>query len=98
MNLGDWTLFGDRDGETYDAGDDKHRLNKQARDVFVAIQDGRWHTLGEIHGRTGHPEASISARLRDLRKERFGAHIIERQSLGGGLWAYRWAGRRDATQ
>ncbi|KKL56177.1 hypothetical protein LCGC14_2247980, partial [marine sediment metagenome] len=36
-------------------------------------------TLCEIEDLTGDPPASISAQLRHLRKERFGAHTVERR-------------------
>ena len=92
------TLFdldGDRDGDTF-ADDDRERLNRQARRVYRVMLDNRWHTLGEIGELTGDPEQSVSARLRDLRKARFGAHEIERRRVVGipGLWEYRMTGRR----
>jgi len=37
----------------------------------------------------GGSEASVSARLRDLRKAKFGAHTIERQRVSAGLFRYR---------
>lgn len=89
------TVLGDRDGATYNADEDRGRLNRQARDVFLAMTDRQWHTLGGLSLRLGHPEASISARLRDLRKPRFGSHVIEREYAGNGLWRYRWLGPRD---
>jgi Holliday junction resolvase len=85
-------LLGPRDGDTFDPVRDTERLNRQALDVFHAIQDGTWHTLAELSAHTGHPEASISARLRDLRKARFGSHLVERIYLGDGLHAYRYGG------
>lgn len=87
------TLDGDRDGGTYDRDRDRTRLNRQARAVFRVIADREWHTLAEISERTGEPEASVSARLRDLRKRRFGSHIVERRYVANGLWEYRWLGR-----
>ena len=45
--------------------------------------------------KTGDPEASVSARLRDLRKKRFGSHIITRRYVSDGLWQYRWEGRKS---
>src|SRR5262249_55064701 len=43
-------------------------LNEQTKDVARYCLDLRWHTLAEISTGTGHPEASVSARLRDIRK------------------------------
>lgn len=79
----------DFDGATFDAKRDGSRLFAQLQDVRAAMSDHDWHTLPELHAALGHPEASISARIRDLRKERWGSHMIERKHVGAGLWAYR---------
>lgn len=68
-----------RDGATFDPVQDTMRLNQQATDVWAYMRDGCWHTLRAISQHTGHPEASVSARLRDFRKERFGTHTVERR-------------------
>src|SRR4029077_9710255 len=62
------------DGATYEPEFDEERLRGQWRRVFWAMRDGGWRTLAEVSRVTGDPEASISARLRDFRKARFGAH------------------------
>jgi hypothetical protein len=77
------------DGETYDPELDKHRLAAQLQAVRAAMLDGNWRTLAWISGRVGAPEASVSARLRDLRKPRFGAYVVERRRLERGLHEYR---------
>jgi len=85
-------LEADFDGDTYDREFDHERLGAQMRRVFMLMRDGRWRTLGEIEMMTYDPQASISARLRDLRKEKFGGHTIERQRRGpreNGIWEYR---------
>jgi hypothetical protein len=76
-------------GGTYDEDRDGERLSRQARVVFDLMQDGKWRTLADIAARTKEPEASISARLRDLRKERNGSYRVEREYLAGGIWQYR---------
>lgn len=91
-------LYGRRDGDTFDPDRDTDRLNRQAADVFRVIADEQWHTLAELAARTGHPEASISARLRDLRKPRFGARVIERRYVGDGLHEYRYAGTTTGAE
>ena len=53
------------------------------------MSDSRWRTLSSISGITGDPESSISARLRDMRKPRFGSHIIEREYVERGSHKYR---------
>lgn len=70
-----------RDGETYDHERDGARLNRQAHAVYALMRDQRWRTLAEIAERLGEPEASVSARLRDLRKEKFGGFLVEREYL-----------------
>lgn len=82
-------ILGQCDGETFDAKRDGKRLNAQAADVFRLMQDGKWRTLSDIADATGHPEASVSARLRDLRKPKLGGFTVERRHVEGGTWQYR---------
>ena len=77
------------DGRTYEPKRDGARLGEQMQAVKALMSDGAWRTLGEIAAATGHPEASVSARLRDLRKPRWGSHTIDREYVGSGLWRYR---------
>lgn len=82
---------GHRQGITYDAEFDYARLNAQMRRVYDRIVDGNWWTLADLSEATGDPESSISARLRDLRKPKFGSRDVERERVGGvsGTWRYR---------
>lgn len=92
QSLLDWTppkILGDRAGETFDRARDGDRLNGQAADVFGLMRDGKWRTLAEISTATGHPEASVSARLRDLRRPSLGGYKVEREYVSCGLWRYR---------
>jgi hypothetical protein len=77
------------DGETHDPRLDHDRLKKQIGRVWSAMSDGGWRTLSEIAAVTGDPEASISARLRDLRKPRFGDYKMESRRRTDALWEYR---------
>lgn len=91
-NLFDWVppaIFGDRHGETFVPSRDRTRLNAQSFRVFKAMQSGEWRTLREIAEETHDPEASVSARLRDLRKPEFGGFRVERRFVYRGLWQYR---------
>jgi len=81
------------DGVTYKAERDHDRLAGMLARVQTIVSDGRWHTLAELSARTGGSEAACSARLRDLRKPRFGGHTVERQYVGSGLWQYRYTPR-----
>jgi hypothetical protein len=70
------------------------RLNTQLAAVRQVLSDGRWRTIAEIHREvvTRHgiqaSEASISSRVRDLRKSKFGAYQVGRRYIDNGLWAY----------
>ena len=79
-------------GSDYDPKLDRRRLTGQIKRVFDLMRDQRWRTLTEISARTGDGEASISAQLRHLRKDRFGAHIVNKRRRGNessGLWEYQ---------
>lgn len=79
------------DGETADAELDGPRLNKQLQAVRALMSDEQWRTLADISAAIGAPEASVSARLRDLRKSRFGCLTVNsrRQRQSAGTWAYQ---------
>jgi hypothetical protein len=77
------------DGETYDPKRDQARLSGQAARIFKLMKDGEWRTLSEISRLTGDPESSVSARLRDFRKPRFGSHTVNRRMAIAGLYYYQ---------
>jgi DNA-binding Lrp family transcriptional regulator len=79
------------DGKTYDPARDRDRLRKQLGAVKFPMLDGKWRTLEDIAAAVGAPPASVSARLRDLRKQKFGGYTVERGYLGQGLFQYRVA-------
>jgi hypothetical protein len=58
------------DGETYEPEQDRERLAGQLERVRELMLDGEWRTPAEMSAKLGAEWASISARLRDLRKER----------------------------
>lgn len=76
------------DGKTIGPGDSE-RLQSLLGRVFRLMADGKWRTLFEIRGACGGTEASVSARLRDFRKEKNGGYEVEHRHVGGGLWEYR---------
>lgn len=81
----------DFDGATYDQERDGDRLGAQmkaVRDLMLSLDWG-WMRLSSIAAKTGYPEASVSARLRDLRKTKFGAYNVERRYVANGIWEYR---------
>jgi len=86
------TLF---DGVTFSPQKDSARLSRQLEAVLAVMRDGKWRTFAEIgvemaeRGTPAASEAGISARLRDLRKVRFGGHRVDRRRRDGGLHEYR---------
>ena len=85
----------DFDGETYERSRDYPRLSGQLAAVLSVMSDNNWRTLEAIAERVslvtgrGVTTQSVSARLRDLRKVKFGGRTVERKSAGGGLFLYR---------
>jgi hypothetical protein len=79
------------DGSTFDSLLDGERLSKQLGTVRTLMADQIWRTLPEIERITRYPQASISARLRDLRKDKFGSYRVERRRREGPsvIWEYR---------
>ena len=87
------------DGADYNPALDDNRINKQLGRVWQALSSGQWMTLDELETATNDPQASISAQLRHLRKERFGSHDIQRQRRTTGTWEYRLnTGERDGKR
>ena len=71
----------------------QERLSSALALVYQLMQDGRWRTLKEISEAVGCTEAGASARIRDLRKEKFKVFFPSREvnskHVGGGLWKYQ---------
>jgi len=76
-------------GTTYDPTLDSSRLGTQLAETFRIMRDGQWRTLSEIAREVKGSEAGISARLRDLRKHRFGSYTVERRRRSVGTWEYK---------
>jgi hypothetical protein len=82
------------DGATYDPARDGTRLGRQLQAVKAIMADGHWHTLPELCCQMQQQgihasDAAVSARLRDLRKAKFGGHEIAREHVVDGIWRYR---------
>ena len=86
--MSDPTFF---DGETITPSLDNVRLATLMERVTLFMGDNQWHTLREIADRCRGSEASVSARLRDLRKDRHGNRYVSKQRVkdAPGLWQYR---------
>lgn len=78
------------DGSTFDSKRDGERLTAELDRVRDLMLDGQWRTLLAIKEYVkAASEAGVSARLRDLRKVRFGGYNVEREYVGDGLYKYR---------
>lgn len=84
------------DGATYEPEVDSDRLGSQLHAVYRVMADGHWRTLHQIQHALRErvspdrdSEAGISARLRDLRKAKWGGHRVDRRRIAGGLFEYR---------
>ena len=93
-------------GTTYVPSRDRERLVGQMDRVHTALKDGRKWSLARLKEICGASEASISARIRDLKHVRWGGnyergirvretgHDIEKEYVGNGLWLY-WMIERE---
>jgi hypothetical protein len=91
------TLF---DGHADDEGSIKDaRLSSQLVRTFEVMNTyrtggegdhafGYWYTLQELAVKVNASEASVSARIRDLRKDRFGGWTINKVQWKTGLYVY----------
>jgi hypothetical protein len=75
-------------GETYLPQRDQVRLSGQMAAVESIMSDYMWHTLNEVATRCSGSEAGVSARIRDLRKPKFGSRIVKKRCNSNGLWEY----------
>ena len=89
--------------ETSSPAQDSERLTSQQHQVEAVMADGYWRTLANICAelRRRHPgskcgEASISARLRDMRRREWKVER-ERTRPGSGLYQYRAVKTEAAT-
>jgi len=73
------SLF-DGDGDLEGAQKDP-RLKKQLVRVYEVMSTEKWLPLSEISLLADAPEASASARMRDLRKKKFGGFTIDTRML-----------------
>jgi len=61
-------------GSDYDPDRDDERLSTQIEVIFDLMKDGQRRTLMQIEELTGYGQASISAQLRHMTKEKHGNH------------------------
>lgn len=77
---------------------DHDRLASQNARVLALMIDGVWRTHAEIAAAIGDSnQSSLSAQLRHLRKDRFGAYIVSKRSRSKHLFEYQLVPRIKET-
>lgn len=83
----------DFDGATYAPEQDQERLTNQQAQIRQLMLDGVWRTPEEVAQTLGlRLTSGTTARIRDLRKPRWGGYNVESRRRGAasdGLWEYR---------
>lgn len=85
------------DGKSYDNERDGRRLFPQLEAVKAEMRSGAWVTLTFLHDQLAlmhgvkASQAAVSARVRDLRKDKFGGYTVDRRYVANGVWEYRMA-------
>jgi hypothetical protein len=77
------------DGETFIPKRDGERLTRLLDRVEAEMKSGKWYTYAALKKICGGSESGVAARIRDLRKEKFGGYTIESRHKGQGVWEYR---------
>lgn len=67
---------------------------KQQHDVYNVMKDQQWHSLEDVYSKVGGRQTSVSACIRNLRKEAYGGFIVER-ARENGEYLYRLSLRTD---
>src|ERR1700722_16927130 len=97
-------------GAAYEPKLDRARLSLQIERVRLYLLPGEWKTLHEMkaaleamYAPAHFPEASLSAQLRNLRKEPYRLRIARRRrdgahGAGAGIWEYALLGPTPQPQ
>ncbi len=74
-------------GGALPSGDCGHQVDA----VREVMRSGRWMTPDEVAAESGVALGSVSARMRDLRKAQYGAHVLNKRVRAGHkrLFEYR---------
>jgi ribosomal protein S25 len=66
-----------------------NELKGSHKKVYDVMSNGKWITIETLADRTGMTGSGASACMRNLRMEKFGSFIVERQHVKGTLYKYR---------
>tara|TARA_R110002167_G_scaffold282191_1_gene487457 strand:+ start:372 stop:665 length:294 start_codon:yes stop_codon:yes gene_type:complete len=87
----------DFDGDDYVADRDNARLTNQIDKVRMYMENAGYLTVKQIAADLKQPEPSVSAQIRNLRKDRFGARTVNREYRGNGCYAFKLEPKEDAN-
>lgn len=76
------------DGHNEQEASQDTRLVSQLERVYRLMCNGTGWTLEDLSLAANAPTSSVSSRIRDLRKPRFGGNIIQRVHEHGGIYTY----------
>ena len=86
------------DGDDYVSSRDKPRLTQQIHQVRMYMENNNWLSVKQISDDLNFPEPSVSAQIRNLRKEKFGNRIVERRYQGNGLYEFKLMPKDDDNE
>lgn len=90
--------------QTLNRNRDGARLWSQFQAVKTAMGNNQWWTIDQLETELMHKygiratPTGISARIRDLRKEKFGGYRVDNRNVSGGLWEYRLVEQASTVQ
>lgn len=71
-------------------------MGRQQDDVYDVMKDQEWHTLEEVATAVNGRQTSVSACIRNFRKEKHGGYAVDRKRENGE-YLYRLVLNRDAV-
>jgi DNA-binding Lrp family transcriptional regulator len=77
------------DGEDMDQERDGERLNRQMNIIRERMENAGWLSVQQLSNELGFPATSVSAQIRNLRKDKFGGRYVERRYQGNGLYQFK---------
>ena len=77
------------DGADIDQERDDARLKQQINIIRKRMENAGWLTVQQLSQELGYPATSVSAQIRNLRKDKFGGRYVERRYQGNGLYEFK---------
>jgi hypothetical protein len=71
-------------------------MGRQQDEVYDVMKDQEWHTLEEVSTAVDGRQTSVSACIRNFRKESYGGYVVERKRENGE-YLYRLLLHKDSA-